>query len=132
VQILTNPERRGVSPTKDAGARAASGEVVVFLDGHCNPERGAIERLVSGVVTTGGDAIITPKIPALNTEKWKNCSRQVGHGYEVQLTDLSCGWVPLEKLQRGKRGLAQFVRSTLRAVPANCACPLFPGQARSL
>ena len=28
----------------------------------------------------------------------------------------------------GKRGQAPFVRSTLRAVPANGACPLFPGQ----
>jgi glycosyltransferase involved in cell wall biosynthesis len=102
VQVLTSPERRGVSPTKDAGARAASGHVFVFLDCHTKPERGAIERLVSSVERTGGEAIITPKIPALNTEKWKNCSRQVGHGYEVQLSDLSCGWVPLEKLQRGR------------------------------
>jgi glycosyltransferase involved in cell wall biosynthesis len=101
VQVLTTPERRGVSPTKDAGAKAASGDVLVFLDGHCKPERGAIERLAASVERTAGGAIITPKVPALNTDKWKNNARQLGHGYYVRLADLACGWLPLGKLRRG-------------------------------
>ena len=33
---------------------------------------------------------------------------------------------PTAVLNSGKRGQVQFVRSTLRAVPANWTCPLFP------
>jgi aminodeoxyfutalosine deaminase len=37
--------------------------------------------------------------------------------------------VMMHRREEGKRGQAPFVLSTLRAVPANGACPLFPSQA---
>ena len=50
-------------PTKDLGARHARGDVLVFLDGHCKPESGAIERLVADVEQLAGQAIVIPSIP---------------------------------------------------------------------
>ncbi len=55
--------------------------------------------------------------------------RTVGDDVEV-LSGLRAGEqvvIPPASPAAGKRGQVQFVRSTLRAVPANWTCPLFPG-----
>jgi len=57
---MRSGERQGASPAKASGAATARGETLVFLDGHCKPERGAIERLASSVELLSGRAIITP------------------------------------------------------------------------
>jgi len=41
VRVVRHMERCGAAPSKDRGAREARGDVLVFLDGHCNPEYGA-------------------------------------------------------------------------------------------
>ena len=59
VRIVRHERRQGVASTKDLGARSASGDVLVFLDGHCKPEPGAIARLVDDVRELDGRAVIT-------------------------------------------------------------------------
>ena len=59
VRIVRHERRQGVASTKDLGARSASGDVLVFLDGHCKPEPGAIARLVADVRELDGRAVIT-------------------------------------------------------------------------
>ncbi|MEQ8785778.1 MAG: glycosyltransferase [Pirellulaceae bacterium] len=110
-------ERQGASPTKDRGARQARGEVLVFLDGHCNPERGAIERLVHDVELTAGEALVTPTIPSLDEPNWKNRTCQVGHGYRLDLDTFDCGWLPLARLRGVRRGGRNFHQS-----PAAIGC----------
>src|SRR5262245_48716131 len=56
-RVVRHEERRGASPTKALGARHARGDVLVFLDGHCHPEPGAIVRLVADVEHVRGQAI---------------------------------------------------------------------------
>src|SRR5262245_14644132 len=85
VRIVAHDRRRGVAPTKDLGARQAAGEVLVFIDGHCKPEADAIGRLVADVEELNGRAIVTPAVPALNTDAWPNELGQVGHGYWMEL-----------------------------------------------
>src|SRR5437660_1024641 len=70
VKRVAHAQRRGVSPTKDLGARGARGDVLLFLDAHCKPELGAVERLVADVEELDGEAIVTPRIAALDTERW--------------------------------------------------------------
>jgi GT2 family glycosyltransferase len=100
VRFVAQERRRGVAATKDLGARAASGEVLVFLDAHCKPERGAIARLVDDVEELDGRAIVTPAVPVLSTEAWENQFVSVGNGYWVDLRDFSTGWADTSTLRR--------------------------------
>lgn len=104
-RIERHPVRRGASPTKVLGARQARGDVLVFLDGHCKPEHGAIERMVSTVRMLDGEAIVTPAIAALDPVSWRNAPNQIGHGYRFNLSTLRCAWEPMEAMaQAGEAG----------------------------
>jgi GT2 family glycosyltransferase/NifU-like protein involved in Fe-S cluster formation len=98
-RVVAHTERIGVSPTKDMGGRSARGDVLVFLDGHCKPELGALTRLVEGVEAAGGRAILTPAVPALDAERWVNQMHQVGQGYRIDLEQFDCGWIGLERMR---------------------------------
>src|SRR4029453_11226001 len=80
VRVVAHERRRGVASTKDLGARSASGGVLVFLDGHCKPEPGAIARLIADVEALDGRAVVTPAVPALDTDAWENRTAVVGYG----------------------------------------------------
>ncbi len=99
VPVFVQTERCGPSPAKDLGARHSRGDVLVFLDGHCKPESGAIPRLVADVEQLAGRAIVVPSIPALNAETWQNNPYQVGHGYWIDLDEFRCGFIGLERLR---------------------------------
>jgi GT2 family glycosyltransferase len=104
VRSVRHERRRGVSPTKMLGADNARGEVLVFLDAHCKPERGSIERLIERVESQGGMAVITPTIVGLDPERWHTDPTQAGHGYTVNLYTLECGWQPLEEMSPAGEG----------------------------
>ena len=81
--------RAGVSRTKDHGARVATGDVLVFLDGHCKP------RPRGDRTTCGGRRVIWwrrrslhREFGPLDPETWQNKTDQVGHGFQVQLDTL--------------------------------------------
>ena len=93
IRVTRSEERLGASPTKHRAAQEASGEVLVFLDGHTNPEFGAIQRLVEDVELLEGNAIVTPAVPGLETGRWLNSRSQVGHGYAMRLDTLECRWI---------------------------------------
>ena len=109
VRVVAHAERRGVSLTKDLGARCARGDVLVFLDAHCKPEPGALAGLVAGVEELGGSAVLTPRVAQLHVERWENDLDQVGHGYAVSLESFDVWWLPLEAMWRhdGTRFRAQ-------------------------
>lgn len=90
VRVVRHEERMGASPTKHLAALEAQGDVLVFLDGHTNPEFGAILRLVEGIEQLQGKAILTPAVPHLDSVNWLNSRKQVGHGYGMQLDTLAC------------------------------------------
>ena len=99
VRVVRHDERKGVSPTKDLGARHARGETLVFLDGHTKPEPGAIERLIEDVERLKGDAIITPTVTGLCVTRWKTLDHQQGHGYSLELERLDCAWLRLSSIR---------------------------------
>lgn len=100
VRVVSYRRRRGCSATKDLGARNARGNVLLFLDGHCKPEKWAIVRLVNDVEDFDGQAIITPRVPALSGETWQNSDTLLGFGYRMRLDDFSCSWLPRRRLKR--------------------------------
>jgi glycosyltransferase involved in cell wall biosynthesis len=115
VRTVRHRRRRGCSATKDLGARKARGDVLVFLDGHCNPEPLAIERLINDVEDLSGRAVVTPAVPHLDTKHWKNVYSQVGFGYGMRLEELDCDWVAPEHM----RPRGRFYES-----PSLCGCCL--------
>ncbi len=98
VRLVQHARRLGASPTKDAAARAARGDVLLFLDGHTNPAPGALARLVESLDACDGNAIITPAVPQLDVATWTNSRTQIGHGFGLRLDNFACWWIPLEKL----------------------------------
>jgi len=100
VRIVASPVRRGVSPTKDLGARHARGKVLIFLDGHCKPEPGAIFRLIEDVKAFGGKTLVFPRVPALDTHEWKNARGLAGYGFRMDLSRFECEWIPAPELER--------------------------------
>jgi GT2 family glycosyltransferase len=99
VRVVSFPVRRGCSPTKDLGGRRARGRVLVFLDGHCKPERFAIQQLVRDVEDHQGQAIITPAVPALDVKTWRSSIRAIGHGYRLSLDTFDSNWIPLQRMR---------------------------------
>lgn len=115
VRVIANPVRQGVSATKDLAARTALGDVLLFLDGHCKPEAGALEGLVAAVEEWNGQAIVTPSVAMLDVERWESRRDLVGHGFSVNLGSLECGWLGLDSMQtcKGPRGGLYYKQPTL-------------------
>jgi hypothetical protein len=63
--------------------------------------------------------VITPKIPALNAQRWQNDHDQSGDGYYVELATLSCGWRELARMRKVRAG-----STTLHESPALIGCAL--------
>ena len=80
LRVITNRSRLGGPAAKDLAARKALGQVLVFVDGHCKPSPGAIERLIDDVEELRGDAIFVPRVPALDSESWEIETNAVGYG----------------------------------------------------
>jgi GT2 family glycosyltransferase len=119
VRLHRNRKRQGASPTKHLGSQQARGEVFLFLDGHSKPEQGSLVQLARGVEETEGQAVITPRILALDTVRWKNMATQTGHGYAFDLRTVASHWVALENLKKSALGRGQFFES-----PALIGCAL--------
>ncbi len=100
VVVLRNRQRKGASPTKDLAARAAHGDVLVFMDAHCKPEPRAIERLVEAVESCDGQAIVSAAIAVLDIERWTNDTGSLGLANEVELEDFAWRWHEAHELVR--------------------------------
>jgi RHS repeat-associated protein len=100
VRIVGQPERRGGPSNKHHGAECARGDVLVFLDGHCKPEADAIARLVDGIDTLGGTALVMPRVPTLDVERWKNDLVKLGQGYRLDLETFASEWIHTQELRR--------------------------------
>lgn len=100
VRVVTQSGRQGVAPTRNAGARVAAGRILIFLDGHCLPEEGALERLVEVVERFEGRALATPRVAVLDEGPWRNRLEDgVGHGFTLDLETLDRRWVALSHMK---------------------------------
>lgn len=99
LRIFGFSSRLGPSPTKDRAARESSGDVLIFLDAHCNPEDGALERLVADIERLQGQAIIMPAIAPLDTEQWVNRQTDLGHGYVLELEECQWKWLSIDRMR---------------------------------
>lgn len=98
VRIERFAQRSGVSRTKHLGARVAAGETLIFLDGHCKPDSGALNRMVENVEATDGHALVTPCICALDVASWTTEYDQPGYGYRVNISRMKSDWIELDEM----------------------------------
>ena len=119
LRVVRNLERLGPSPTKDRGARAAAGEILIFLDGHTKPEPGALRRMAEDVQRLQGRAVVAPTVVALDVDRWRNAAVASGHGYRVDLEAFRSTWLPLAALRVVQEGPRKFYES-----PAAIGCAL--------
>lgn len=99
IRVSSSRERLGPSPTKDRGARIATGDILLFLDAHCAVEPDAISRLVEAVESGPEDAIIIPTVAALDTETWTTKQNRQGHGYVITLDTFLGQWISLRQMK---------------------------------
>ncbi len=99
VAIHRTRVRHGPSATKDLAAQHARGDVLLFLDAHCKPEPGAIATLLADIDECGGPAVMTPTVVSLDPERWTNEVNCPGHGYLVELEDVTWRWIPRERMR---------------------------------
>lgn len=99
VRIVQTDSRKGPSPTKDLGAQAANGDVLIFLDGHCKPEPHSIEKLISNTFDSDGESIFVPRIARLNEVQWENGLRSTGDGYGFNMQTMGTHWVPRDRME---------------------------------
>jgi GT2 family glycosyltransferase len=119
VRVVSHDIRKGASPSKALGARAARGDVLVFLDAHTKAERTALRQLVEDVDAVAGQAIVTPAIAPLNITTWQVEHDSLGHGYSFDLRTFACGWVDLPDLRESWHGGRRFYES-----PALIGCAI--------
>lgn len=95
IRLLRNDSSEGVSLSRRRGAEASRGSVLVFLDAHVKLQLRAITRLAEGVDRFCNQAILVPKIVALDTAHWEFDDRHQGYGYELRLETFRTRWLPL-------------------------------------
>jgi GT2 family glycosyltransferase len=114
-RVVAFPSRRGVSPTKDLGGRSARGDVLIFLDGHCKPEPGAIERMIEAVEGWDGAAVVTPRVASLDIDTWELFPGRVGDGFWTEMQSFRMGWLRTDQLDavEGPDGRGYFRQPSL-------------------
>jgi glycosyltransferase involved in cell wall biosynthesis len=111
IRLHQHGRRLGVSPTRAAGAKIARGAVLLFLDGHTKPEAGALRHMIEDVESVRGEAIVTPRLAALDVSLWQSDIEQVGDGYGFDLENLECKWLPLRDLQPARESWRRLYES---------------------
>jgi hypothetical protein len=60
--------------------------------------------VVADVEETAGTAIVTPRIPVLDCERWENEHAQYGSGYAVELERFDSRWIGVEEMSEERFG----------------------------
>lgn len=110
VKVVRNKNRQGLIRSRLNGAAAARGDVVVFLDSHCEATPGWIEPLLARIKESKSNVVV-PTIEVINADTLQyqaaaNPDQRGGFGW-----DLFYKWkpIPLEE-QQLRRDESDFIR----------------------
>lgn len=70
VNLVRNTQREGLMRSRSRGVEISQGEIVLFLDSHCEVEPGWLEPLLERV-QLNPRAIVSPVIENINFETFK-------------------------------------------------------------
>lgn len=77
IKIIRHDERQGLIRSKTVGARASTGDLVIFLDAHVKPEPNWLGPLFRHT-NENYKRVVVPLIPILNGDTWTVDSNAVG------------------------------------------------------
>jgi len=77
IKLIRNEERQGLIRSKTSGARAAQGELLVFLDAHVRTYPGWLEPMIN-LTRDNYRRVVVPMIPVLNASTWEQINNYVG------------------------------------------------------
>jgi len=90
VRILRTPKRLGLIAAKNFGGKQAVGDVIVFLDAHCEASDGWLEPIL-GRIKEKPNSILCPTIDSID-EKTMAYFRGGGSGYGIFTWSLFFNW----------------------------------------
>ncbi|XP_053339294.1 polypeptide N-acetylgalactosaminyltransferase 6 [Clarias gariepinus] len=105
VKVVRQVERKGLITARMLGASHAQGDVLTFLDSHCECFRGWLEPLLARIVEEP-TAVVSPEINTidLNTFKFmKPVSTARAHNRGNFDWSLTFGWEPIPHYEQAKR-----------------------------
>ena len=70
VQLLRSPKREGIVAARMRGASLARGEVLVFLDSHCEANNGWLEPLLARIAEDRKH-VVTPDIEVIDSDTFE-------------------------------------------------------------
>lgn len=79
VKLLRTPERAGLIRARLFGARQAVGEVLVFLDSHCETNAGWLEPLLTRIKISNS-TIVCPIIDIINPDTFQYTASPIVKG----------------------------------------------------
>ncbi|XP_023284421.1 polypeptide N-acetylgalactosaminyltransferase 6-like isoform X1 [Seriola lalandi dorsalis] len=105
VRVLRQRERKGLVTARLLGAQAAQGEVLTFLDSHCECFNGWLEPLLARIAEQP-TAVVSPKIASIDRDNLKfSKPRPEMHHYMRGNFDwrLTFGWEPIPEAEKIRR-----------------------------
>ncbi|KAM4610735.1 polypeptide N-acetylgalactosaminyltransferase 6 isoform 1-T2 [Polymixia lowei] len=105
VRVVRQPERKGLITARLLGASVAKGEVLTFLDAHCECFHGWLEPLLARIVEEP-TAVVSPEITTIDLNSFQfNKPVATGHAYNRGNFDwsLTFGWEAIPDYEKRKR-----------------------------
>jgi polypeptide N-acetylgalactosaminyltransferase len=113
VKVLHSPNRLGLIAAKNYGGRVATGDVVVFLDAHCEATQGWLEPILARIKEKR-EAILCPTIDSID-EKTMAYHAGGGNGYGIFTWSLFFNWgsMPSRIRQKMKSSVDPYPSPTM-------------------
>ena len=102
VKLIRSHKRVGLTQARLIGANNAIGEVIVFLDSHCEANTGWLEPLLARLQANPKIAVV-PDIEVISFKNFEYISRKGSYSLGLFTWQLMFNWGPLplrEKLRR--------------------------------
>jgi polypeptide N-acetylgalactosaminyltransferase len=102
VRIIRLPKREGLIRARLTGAEAAKGEVLTFLDAHCECTIGWLEPLLTRIAENKSN-VVMPVIDAIGDKDFKYNSVNEPFQRGIFRWRLEFGWKPIPEYEMRRR-----------------------------
>lgn len=102
VRLIRAPKREGLIRARLIGAKAARGQVLVFLDSHCEANYGWLEPLLARIAVNR-TIVVTPDIEVIDLRTFAYAKDQGGNNRGVFNWELTFKWRTIPDYEKERR-----------------------------
>ena len=103
VRVLRGKKREGLIRAKQTGAEASTGDVIIFLDAHCEVNQGWLEPLLARI-QVNRKAVLCPLLNSIHNFDMSYSAHQGGDSVVGTFTwGLDFGWMQMPERERVRR-----------------------------